>query len=57
MNIKEEYLLMRRRKGIKQAELAKFLKCSQSLISRYEKDNSGMSEIKIEQYRKYIEEK
>lgn len=54
---KEEYLLIRRRKGISQEKLAKHLKCSQSLISRYEKGTSGMSDTKIKKYREYISNK
>ena len=57
MILKEEYLILRRRKGIDQTELAQHLKCSQSLISRYEKGNSGMSQKKIELYRQYIDSK
>lgn len=54
---KEEYLLKRRRKGIKQSELATELNCSQSLISRYEKNECTMSEDKIERYKQYIDTK
>ncbi|MBO0997400.1 helix-turn-helix domain-containing protein [Bacillus sp. SD075] len=57
MNLKEEYLILRRRKAIDQATLAKHLNCSQSLISRYEKGNSGMSQEKIKLYRQYIDNK
>lgn len=55
MNLKDEYFLKRRHKGISQGELAKYLNCSQSLISRYEKSDCGMSEEKIFLYRKYID--
>lgn len=54
---KEEYLLKRRRKKITHVELANYLHCSQSLISRYETGKCGMSQKKIEKYRKYIDEK
>lgn len=57
MNIKEEYFLLRRKKGIGQLELSKHLQCSQSLISRYEKGTSGMSKEKIIKYREYIDNK
>jgi len=53
---KEEYLILRRRKKIGQEYLAQQLKCSQSLISRYEKGTSGMSQKKIDLYRKIIDE-
>ncbi|MGR9049230.1 helix-turn-helix domain-containing protein [Halobacillus faecis] len=57
MTRKEEYLLKRRRKKIKQNELADALGCSQSLISRWEKDDCLMSEDKIEKYEEYINQK
>jgi len=57
MNIKDEYLIKRRKKNIDQTELAEYLNCSQSLISRYEKGSSGMSKEKIEKYREYIDNK
>lgn len=52
---KEEYLIKRRRKKITHVELANYLHCSQSLISRYETGKCGMSKTKIDKYRKYIE--
>lgn len=55
MNEKEIYLIKRRRKKISQIELAKELNCSQSLISRYEKDECTMSDDKIEKYKQYID--
>ena len=55
MNRKEEYLLKRRRKNINQNELANILDCSQSLISRWEKDDCLMSEDKILNYEQYID--
>ncbi|MGG3892505.1 helix-turn-helix domain-containing protein [Geobacillus stearothermophilus] len=56
MNIKlrDEYLLKRRKKGISQKELAQVLNCSQSLLSRYERGECGMSKEKIQKYREYI---
>lgn len=57
MNEKEIYLIKRRRKKISQWDLAKELNCSQSLISRYEKNECEMSKDKIERYKKYIDEK
>ena len=55
MNRKEEYLLKRRRKNINQNELANILDCSQSLISRWEKDDCLMSEDKVIKYEQYID--
>jgi transcriptional regulator with XRE-family HTH domain len=57
MNEKEYYLILRRRKKIGQKELALFLKCSQSLISRWEKDKCTMSDDKIKRYKDYIDDK
>lgn len=57
MNERELYLILRRRKGISQIELARVLNCSQSLISRYEKNECEMSEDKIKRYKQYIESK
>ena len=59
MNIKlrDEYLLKRRKKGISQKELSQVLNCSQSLLSRYERGECGMSKEKIQKYREYIDHK
>lgn len=57
MNERELYLILRRRKRISQIELAKVLNCSQSLISRFEKNECEMSEDKIKKYKQYIESK
>lgn len=59
MNIKlrDEYLLKRRKKGISQKELSQVLQCSQSLLSRYERAECGMSKEKIQKYREYIDQK
>lgn len=57
MNEKEIYLILRRRKNIGQVELAQLLNCSQSLISRYEKNECEMSKDKIERYKRIIDER
>ncbi|WP_079516707.1 helix-turn-helix domain-containing protein [Rossellomorea marisflavi] len=57
MTKKEYYFLLRRKKKITHTELAKYIGCSQSLISRYERGNSDMSNIKIDKYRSYIDQK
>jgi len=57
MNIKDEYFLKRRQKKISHNELAVYVNCSQSLISRYETGNCGMSKDKIQRYREYIDNK
>ncbi|UTI42436.1 helix-turn-helix transcriptional regulator [Niallia sp. RD1] len=55
MNIKDVYFLKRRQKKISMQKIAKYIGCSQSLISRYETGDCGMSKPKIELYRKYID--
>lgn len=57
MTEKVYYFLLRRKKKITHTELAKYIGCSQSFISRYERGNSDMSKIKIEKYRSYIDQK
>ncbi|WP_031408019.1 helix-turn-helix domain-containing protein [Geobacillus vulcani] len=59
MNIKlrDEYLLKRRKKRISQKELAEYLQCSQSLLSRYERGECGMNREKEKRYREYIDQK
>ncbi|GGJ77127.1 transcriptional regulator with XRE-family HTH domain [Anoxybacillus voinovskiensis] len=59
MNIKlrDEYLLKRRKKHISQKELAEYLQCSQSLLSRYERGECGMNREKEKMYREYIDKK
>ncbi|APH05856.1 helix-turn-helix domain-containing protein [Bacillus weihaiensis] len=54
---KDEYFLKRRQKKISMKELAKNIGCSQSLISRYETGDCGMSDSKIKRYREYIDKK
>lgn len=55
MNKKDEYFLKRRQKKISMNKIANYIGCSQSLISRYETGNCGMSKSKIERYREYID--
>ncbi|MFV2046879.1 transcriptional regulator [Bacillus sp. UMB0899] len=57
MNKKDEYFLKRRLKKISMNELANYIGCSQSLISRYETGDCGMSDTKIKRYREYIDSK
>ena len=57
MNMRDEYLLKRRKKRISQKELSEYLQCSQSLLSRYERGECGMKKEKIGLYRRYIDEK
>lgn len=57
MNLKDDYFLKRRKKKITHKELAKYIGCSQSLISRYETGECGMTKEKKEKYREYIDKK
>lgn len=53
---KEDYFLIRRKKRLTLTKLAKFMNCSQSLLSRYELNDCNMSQSNIKKYKKYIEE-
>jgi transcriptional regulator with XRE-family HTH domain len=53
---REEYLIKRRRKKISMQQIAKQIGCSQSLISRYETGDCGMSDSKLQRYREYIDQ-
>lgn len=55
MNVKDEYFLKRRHKKISMQKIATYIGCSQSLISRYETGDCGMSDKKIQMYREYID--
>lgn len=54
---KDFFLLMRRKKNIKQKELADHLGVSQTLISMYETNFKEMTKQHVEKYKKYILEK
>lgn len=56
MNGKEKYFMLRRKKRIKLKQIADFLNCSITLISRYENDDVNMSKEKIEGYKNFIDE-
>lgn len=54
---KDFFLLMRRKKKIKQQELADHLEVSQTLISMYETNEKEIAKHHVERYKKYILEK
>lgn len=54
INEREYFVAMRRRKNIKLRELAEYIACSISLLSKYEKYQCDISEPKENQYKKYI---
>jgi len=51
---KQELFLMRRTKKIKLREIADFIKCSQALISLYERDRANMDVRKVKKYENFI---
>ncbi|MBD8006268.1 helix-turn-helix domain-containing protein [Bacillus sp. Sa1BUA2] len=55
MDLREKYLLLRRKKKITAKEIAKYIRCSASLISRYETGDCGMMPDKVKAYREYID--
>jgi len=55
MNTMDDYLLLRRSKKIRLTKISQEIDCSQSLLSRYETGDCGMSDDKIQKYREYIE--
>ncbi|MED5103141.1 helix-turn-helix transcriptional regulator [Niallia circulans] len=55
MSTKEMYVLKRRKKRIRLRQLAEFIGCSQSLISRYETGDCEMDKAKIEKYKQFID--
>jgi transcriptional regulator with XRE-family HTH domain len=55
LSTKEMYILRRRRKKIRLRQLAEFIGCSQSLISRYETENCAMEKEKIRKYKEFID--
>ena len=57
IKLREEYFLKRRQKKITMQEIAEYIGCSQSLISRYETGDCGMKKEKLEMYREYIDSK
>ncbi|WP_346234439.1 XRE family transcriptional regulator [Lysinibacillus telephonicus] len=57
MNEKDVYVIKRRKKKIRLREIANFIDCSISLLSKYENDLWEMSENKVAKYRKYIDSK
>jgi len=55
MNVKDEYIIKRRKKKIRLRQLAEYIGCSMSLISQYETDICGMEKEKIEKYKEFID--
>ncbi len=55
MSIKEHYILKRRKKKIRLRQIAEYIGCSQSLISRYETGDCEMEKLKVEKYKDFID--
>jgi len=55
MDEKDLYLIKRRNKKIRLVQIAKAIKCSPSLLSKYEVGTFEMSKDKIVKYREYID--
>ncbi|MEC1697742.1 XRE family transcriptional regulator [Schinkia azotoformans] len=51
----QEYKIQRIRKGIKVIQIAKVLKCSPTLISRFENHGVLMTFERMKKYREFIE--
>ncbi|MGI1810581.1 helix-turn-helix domain-containing protein [Priestia sp. TGN 0903] len=52
---KEKYFLKRKQLKIRMNKIAQYVGCSQSLISRYENNERGMTKEKIKRYREFID--
>lgn len=55
MSIKDIYIIERRKKKIRLKQIAEFIGCSQSLISRYETGDCEMDKTKVEKYKEFID--
>lgn len=51
---KQFYYNLRRNKKIRLRQIAKYVNCSISLLSRYEREDINMDEQKIEGYKGFI---
>lgn len=51
----DQYLLLRKKKGIKLKDIAEYMNVSISLLSLYENEWINLSYDKVKKYRKYID--
>lgn len=51
-----DYFIMRKRKRLKLSQVADYVDCSVSLLSRYENLQVSMDKKKIKKYREFIEQ-
>lgn len=54
---REEYIIKRKRKGIRLKEIAKKLGCSEALICKYEKGHLDLKTDVLKAYQNYIDER
>ncbi|AWC44308.1 helix-turn-helix transcriptional regulator [Bacillus cereus group sp. BfR-BA-01119] len=54
MSIKDMYIIERRKKKIRLRQLAEYIGCSPSLLSRYETGDCEMDKEKVKKYKEYI---
>lgn len=57
MDERDVYLLKRRTGNIKLIDIAQYIGCDLSLISKYERKTANMMPEKVSLYKKYIDEK
>lgn len=55
-NIPEQYTMFRRRNKVKLKDVANYIGCSISLLSRWEREEFNMSKDKVILYQKFIKE-
>lgn len=55
MNSMERYILQRRKKKLRLRQIAEYIGCSQSLISRYETGGTAMDIKKVKKYTEFID--
>ncbi|WHY64707.1 helix-turn-helix transcriptional regulator [Neobacillus sp. SuZ13] len=55
--MREQYLLIRRRKKIKHIDIAKYIGCTQAMISYFELGKRSMSPDKVDMYKEFIDAK
>ncbi|MTT32704.1 XRE family transcriptional regulator [Terrilactibacillus sp. BCM23-1] len=57
MTTKDDYIVKRYLNKIKIKEIAKYIQCDPSLISKYEHGKANMDKQKIIKYKEYIDQK
>jgi transcriptional regulator with XRE-family HTH domain len=52
---REEYVIKRKRKGIRLRQIANYIGCSEALLCKYEKGHLDLKEHVKEMYEKFID--